>query len=121
MQRTRRAPDWGRLPPEPGIAEAQFRVQAEAHIHRSKGEPMSDQPESVETRGDERVELLAADTNDDGRPDVWIVDTDGDGTPDMFQFDTDFDGKVDITMVDLDEDGKPDEVVDGDGGHPPAP
>ncbi|MFI9642679.1 hypothetical protein ACIG87_21905 [Micromonospora sp. NPDC051925] len=73
----------------------------------------------VETRGDERVDLLRADTNNDGKTDVWVVDTDGDGRADLFQFDTDGDGKVDITMVDIDEDGTPDEVVDGDGGLPP--
>ncbi|GAA4566106.1 hypothetical protein GCM10023176_15590 [Micromonospora coerulea] len=76
--------------------------------------------ETVETRGDERVDLLRADTNNDGKTDVWVVDTDGDGKADLFQFDTDGDGKVDITMVDIDEDGTPDEVVDGDGGIPPA-
>ena len=71
---------------------------------------MSQAPESVtdgeivETRGDERVELLRADTNNDGKTDVWVVDTDGDGKADLFQFDTDGDGKVDITMVDIDED-----------------
>ncbi|KXK58971.1 hypothetical protein AWW66_26725 [Micromonospora rosaria] len=75
--------------------------------------------ETVDTRGDERIELLRADTNNDGRTDVWVVDTDGDGKADLFQFDTDGDGKVDVTMVDLDEDGTPDEVVDGDGGLPP--
>ena len=74
----------------------------------------------METRGDERVELLRADTNNDGKTDVWVVDTDGDGKADLFQFDTDGDGKVDITMVDIDEDGQPDEVVDGDGGLPPS-
>ncbi|MGN9763877.1 hypothetical protein ACTMS2_01745 [Micromonospora sp. SD12] len=79
----------------------------------------ADTAETVETRGDERVDLLRADTNNDGRTDVWVADTDGDGKPDLFQFDTDHDGKVDITMVDLDEDGTPDEVVDGDGGLPP--
>jgi hypothetical protein len=76
--------------------------------------------EIVETRGDERVDLLRADTNNDGKTDVWVVDTDGDGKADLFQFDTDGDGQVDITMVDIDEDGTPDEVVDGDGGHPPT-
>ncbi|WP_434742392.1 hypothetical protein [Micromonospora sp. SH-82] len=75
--------------------------------------------ETVDTRGDERIELLRADTNNDGRTDVWVVDTDGDGKADLFQFDTDGDGKVDVTMVDLNEDGTPDEVVDGDGGLPP--
>jgi hypothetical protein len=73
----------------------------------------------VETRGEERVDLLRADTNNDGKTDVWVVDTDGDGKADLFQFDTDGDGRVDITMVDIDEDGTPDEVVDGDGGLPP--
>ncbi|MDG4794903.1 hypothetical protein [Micromonospora sp. WMMD1082] len=74
---------------------------------------------TIETRGDERIELLRADTNSDGRPDVWVVDTDGDGKADLFQFDTDGDGKVDVTMVDLDESGQPTEVVTGDGGLPP--
>ncbi|GIJ08519.1 hypothetical protein Van01_17330 [Micromonospora andamanensis] len=96
--------------------------------NRGKDEQMSQAPETVdgagaegtvETRGDERVELLRADTNNDGRTDVWVVDTDGDGKADLFQFDTDGDGKVDVTMVDIDEDGQPDEVVDGDGGLPP--
>ena len=81
---------------------------------------MSEPQEIVETRGDDRVDLLATDTNGDGKPDVWVSDTDGDGKADLFQFDTDGDGKVDITMVDLDEDGTPDTVVDGDGGLPPA-
>ncbi|MGN9811830.1 hypothetical protein ACTMSW_21035 [Micromonospora sp. BQ11] len=79
----------------------------------------TDAGETVETRGEERVDLLRADTNNDGQTDVWVVDTDGDGKADLFQFDTDHDGKVDITMVDLDEDGTPDAVVDGDGGLPP--
>ncbi|MGI5212388.1 hypothetical protein [Plantactinospora sp. CA-290183] len=81
---------------------------------------MSEPQETVDTRGDERIELLRADANQDGKTDVWVVDTDGDGKPDLFQFDTNGDGQVDITMVDRDEDGKPDEVVDGDGGFPPA-
>jgi hypothetical protein len=81
---------------------------------------MSEPQETVETRGDDRVDLLASDTNGDGKADVWVSDTDGDGTADLFQFDTDGDGKVDITMVDLDEDGTPDKIVDGDGGLPPA-
>ncbi len=81
---------------------------------------MSESQEIVETRGADRVELLRADANHDGNSDVWVVDTDGDGKPDLFQFDTDGDGRVDITMVDLDEDGTPDQVVDGDGGHPPT-
>jgi hypothetical protein len=38
----------------------------------------------------------------------------------VFQFDTNGDGKVDITMSDIDEDGTPEQVVDGDGGLPPA-
>ena len=75
--------------------------------------------ENVETRGDDRVDLITGDTNKDGKPDLWVSDTDGDGKADLFQFDTDGDGKVDITMVDLDQDGKPDRVVSGDGG--PAP
>jgi len=81
---------------------------------------MSEPKEIVETRGDDRVDLLATDTNGDGKADVWVSDTDGDGKADLFQFDTDGDGLVDITMVDLDEDGTPDTVVDGDGGLPPA-
>ena len=48
--------------------------------------------DTVETRGDDRVELATGDTNKDGKPDVWIVDTDGDGKADLFQFDTDGDG-----------------------------
>jgi hypothetical protein len=76
--------------------------------------------EPVETRGDERVDLIRADTNQNGQTDVWVSDTDGDGKADLFQFDTDGDGTVDITMVDTDEDGTPDQVVDGDGGHPPT-
>ncbi|RLP92695.1 hypothetical protein [Micromonospora sp. CV4] len=84
-------------------------------------DPGSTDGETVETRGDERVDLLRADTNNDGKTDVWVVDTDGDGKADLFQFDTNGDGKVDITMVDIDEDGTPDEVVDGDGGLPPEP
>lgn len=76
--------------------------------------------EPVETRGDDRVDLVTADTNNDGKADVWIADTDGDGKADLFQFDTDHDGEVNVTMVDLDEDGTPDQVVDGDGGHPPT-
>ena len=68
---------------------------------------MTDPQETVETRGDDRVDLLASDTTGDGKPDVWVSDTDGDG-------------KVNITMVDLDQDGTPDAVVDGDGGVPPA-
>jgi hypothetical protein len=86
----------------------------------TEGQQMSESQETVETRGDERIELLRADTNQDGKTDVWVVDTDGDGKADLFQFDTDGDGKVDITMVDSNEDGTPDEVVDGDGGHPPV-
>ena len=67
---------------------------------------MTEPQETVETRGDERVDLLKTDANKDGKPDVWVADTDGDG-------------KVDVTMVDLDQDGTPDAVVDGDGGLPP--
>jgi hypothetical protein len=77
---------------------------------------MTEPEETVETRGDDRVDLIAT---GDGKPDVWVSDTDGDGKADLFQFDTDGDGKVDITMVDLDQDGTPDAVVDGDGGVPP--
>src|SRR2546430_13613162 len=76
---------------------------------------MSD--ETVETRGNERHDLIVGDTNKDGKADLWATDTDGDGKADLFQFDTDGDGKVDITMVDLDQDGTPDKIVDGDGGH----
>ncbi|GAA1585476.1 hypothetical protein GCM10009828_007340 [Actinoplanes couchii] len=84
-------------------------------------EPQSTEtPEVVETRGDERVDLLTSDANGDGKIDVWVSDTDGDGKPDLYQFDTDGDGKVDVTMVDLDEDGNPDHIVDGDGGLPPV-
>src|SRR5262245_34615 len=75
--------------------------------------------ETVETRGDDRVDIIVGDTNQDGTPDLWVSDTDGDGKADLFQFDTDHDGEVNITMVDADQDGTPDEVVDGDGGHPP--
>ena len=62
----------------------------------------------------------SGDTNNDGKPDLWAIDTDGDGKADVFQFDTNGDGKVDITMSDIDEDGTPEQVVDGDGGLPPA-
>jgi hypothetical protein len=75
--------------------------------------------EHVETRGDDRNDLITMDTNHDGKVDVWVSDTDGDGKPDLFQFDTTGDGTVDVTMVDLDQDGKPEAVVDGDGGLPP--
>ena len=86
----------------------------------NEGTPhMTEPQETVETRGDDRVDLLTSDANKDGKPDVWVADTDGDGKPDLFQFDTDGDGKVDVTMVDLNEDGTPDAVVDGDGGLPP--
>jgi hypothetical protein len=85
-----------------------------------EGDEMSEPQEIVETRGDERVDLITSDANNDGKIDVWVSDTDGDGKPDLFQFDTDGDGKVDVTMVDLDEDGTPDTIVDGDGGLPPA-
>jgi hypothetical protein len=81
-----------------------------------RGHQMS---EPVETRGDDRVDLIVGDTNKDGKPDLWASDTDGDGKADLFQFDTDGDGKVDITIVDRDQDGNPDQVVDGDGGHAP--
>jgi hypothetical protein len=76
--------------------------------------------EPVETRGDDRVDLIAADTNNDGQTDLWVSDTDNDGKADLYQFDTDGDGQVDVTMVDLDEDGNPDQVVDGDGGIAPT-
>jgi hypothetical protein len=82
--------------------------------------PMTEPQETVETRGDDRVDLIATDTTGDGKPDVWVSDTDGDGKPDLFQFDTDGDGKVNVTMVDLDQDGNPDTIVDGDGGLPPT-
>jgi hypothetical protein len=85
-----------------------------------EGDDMSEPQEIVETRGDQRVDLIASDANGDGKVDVWVSDTDGDGKPDLFQFDTDGDGKVDVTMVDLDEDGTPDTIVDGDGGLPPV-
>jgi hypothetical protein len=55
--------------------------------------------DTVETRGDDRVELAVGDTNQDGKPDLWVVDTDGDGKPDVFQFDTDGDGEVNITVA----------------------
>lgn len=86
----------------------------------SESQATTEPQEIVETRGDERVDLIRADTNNDGKVDLWVADTDGDGKADLFQFDTTGDGTVDITMVDLDEDGTPDEVVDGDGGHPPT-
>ncbi|HEY2795434.1 MAG TPA: hypothetical protein VGJ28_23940 [Micromonosporaceae bacterium] len=35
--------------------------------------------ETVDTRGDQRVDLIASDTNHDGKTDVWVSDTDGDG------------------------------------------
>jgi alkanesulfonate monooxygenase SsuD/methylene tetrahydromethanopterin reductase-like flavin-dependent oxidoreductase (luciferase family) len=69
--------------------------------------------DTVETRGDDRVDVVVGDTNKDGKADLWAADTDGDGKPDLFQFDTDGDGKVDITMVDTTQDGTPDQVVDG--------
>ena len=61
--------------------------------------------ESVETRGDQRDELLAVDTNQDGAADVLAIDTDGNGKADLFQLDSDGDGAINVTMVDLDEDG----------------
>jgi hypothetical protein len=76
--------------------------------------------EAPETRGDERVDLIVADTNNDGKADLWVVDTDGDGKADLFQFDHDGDGKVDLTIIDRTQDGNPDEVIDGDAGLPPA-
>jgi len=82
------------------------------------GAAMAD--ETIETRGDDRVDLIVGDTNHDGKPDLWAADTDGDGKPDLFQFDTDGDGKVNYTMVDLDQDGKPEKIVEGDGGLPPT-
>lgn len=97
----------------------QTAVNAKGRTDMSQAPESVESGETVETRGDERVDLLRADTNNDGKTDVWVVDTDGDGKADLFQFDTDGDGKVDITMVDIDEDGTPDEVVDGDGGLPP--
>ncbi|BCB80770.1 hypothetical protein GCM10022251_00910 [Phytohabitans flavus] len=81
---------------------------------------MSESQETVDTRGDERVDLLKMDTNKDGKTDLWAADTDGDGKTDLYQFDTDGDGKVNVTMSDLDEDGTPDQVVEGDGGLPPT-
>ncbi len=68
---------------------------------------MSEPQEIVETRGNDRVDLIAQDTSGNGKPDVWVADTDGDG-------------KVDVTMVDLDQDGTPESIVEGDGGLPPA-
>ena len=68
---------------------------------------MTEPQETVQTRGQDRVDLIATDTTGDGKPDVWVSDTDGDG-------------KVDVTMVDLDQDGTPEAVVSGDGGIPPA-
>ena len=35
--------------------------------------------ETVETRGDERHDLIVGDTNHDGKPDLWATDTDGEG------------------------------------------
>ena len=35
--------------------------------------------ESVQTRGDQRHDLVVGDTNSDGAADVWVADTDGDG------------------------------------------
>jgi hypothetical protein len=80
---------------------------------------MSDN-ETVETRGDERIELIVADTNNDGKADLWVVDTDGDGKADLFQFDHTGDGQVDLTIVDRTQDGNPDAVIEGDAGLPPA-
>ena len=52
--------------------------------------------ETGQTRGDERIDLIVADTNSDGKADLWVVDTDGDGKADLFQFDHDGDGQVDL-------------------------
>jgi hypothetical protein len=82
-----------------------------------RGDDMTD---SVETRGDQRDELLAVDTNQDGAADVLAIDTDGNGKADLFQLDSDGDGNINVTMVDLDEDGIMDTKVDGDGGHAPT-
>jgi hypothetical protein len=89
-------------------------------VPKEKDPLMTEPQDTVETRGDDRVELMTSDANGDGQTDVWVVDTDGDGKPDLYQFDTDGDGKVDVTMVDLDQDGNPDAVVDGDGGSTPV-
>lgn len=97
-------------PGTPTVIEA-----SEPEINEEE-QPMS---EPVETRGNQREDLIAADTNQDGKTDVWVSDTDGDGKADLFQFDTDADGNVDVTMVDLDQDGDPDLIVDGDGGVTP--
>ena len=75
--------------------------------------------ETGQTRGDERIDLIVADTNNDGKADLWVVDTDGDGKADLFQFDHDGDGKVDLTIIDRTQDGNPDEVIKGDAGIPP--
>jgi hypothetical protein len=87
-----------------------------AHL-AAKGTAMT---ESLETRGDQRNELLAVDTNQDGAADVLAIDTDGNGKADLFQLDSDGDGAINVTMVDLDEDGIMDTKVDGDGGHAPT-
>jgi hypothetical protein len=91
-------------------------------VREQKGAGMSENEssETVETRGDERIELIVADTNNDGKPDLWVVDTDGDGKADLFQFDHNGDGQVDLTIVDRTQDGQPDEIVKGDGGLPPS-
>jgi len=84
----------------------------------AKGTPLDDD-EHIETRGDERIELMTFDTNADGKPDVWVVDTDGDGKSDLIQLDHDGDGEIDVTISDLDQDpSTPGIVAKGDGGVP---
>jgi hypothetical protein len=47
-------------------------------LHKSEELTMGEN-ETVDTRGDQRVDLIASDTNHDGKTDVWVSDTDGDG------------------------------------------
>src|SRR5690242_19016041 len=103
------------------------RVAIERHwpygvlVTTSQERKLMSENETVETRGDERIELVVADTNNDGKPDLWVIDTDGDGKADLFQFDHDGDGSVDLTIIDRTQDGNPDEIIKGDGGLPPTP
>ena len=61
--------------------------------------PDTTEEQVVETRGDERHEILALDTTGSGTPDIWAIDTDGNGKADLFQIDTDGDGRPDRRLV----------------------
>ncbi|MFD3875537.1 hypothetical protein [Streptomyces sp. NPDC058623] len=75
--------------------------------------------EVIETRGEEHLVVLSADTNGDGKPDAWMVDTTGDGQDDLYQFDTTGDGRIDVTIAErAEEPGVERLVVEGDGGDP---